>query len=295
MLKRGWICPPGGGGRRKRKMIPKVIHYCWFGRGPLPDLAKTCIASWKKYCPDYEIREWNEDNFDIACCDFAKEAYQEKRWAFVSDYARLKVVFQYGGIYLDTDVELVRSLDPLLEHKCYLATESSGFVNTGLGFGAEKGSRILQELLEEYEKQHFRLPDGTLDVEPCPQKNTFPLYKYGYRFSAKEIWKTDDVTVYPPEYFCPLDYETRSFHRTENTYSIHHYSALWIPEDVKELEKKIKEVDRTRNKCVAFVIHNCMRYSFYKKKGEERSVFGYVYKRLKLKYHRMKTKRKRQT
>ena len=106
-------------------MIPKVIHYCWFGRGPLPDLAKTCIASWKKYCPDYEIREWNEDNFDIACCDFAKEAYQEKRWAFVSDYARLKVIFQYGGIYLDTDVELVRSLDPLLEHKCYLATESS--------------------------------------------------------------------------------------------------------------------------------------------------------------------------
>ena len=122
-------------------MLPKKIHYCWFGGNELPDLAIKCIESWKKYCPDYEIIEWNETNFDLECCDFVKEAYKAKKWAFVSDYARLKVVYDNGGIYLDTDVELVKSLDILLQEKCYFGEETTGYVATGLGFGAENGNR----------------------------------------------------------------------------------------------------------------------------------------------------------
>lgn len=124
-------------------MIPKKIHYCWFGRNPLPELAVRCIESWKKYCPDYEIIEWNEDNYDINKISYVKEAYQARKWAFVTDYVRLDVVNQYGGIYLDTDVELLKSLDPLLKYKSFFGMEEGKFIATGLGFGAEKGTKIL--------------------------------------------------------------------------------------------------------------------------------------------------------
>ena len=119
-------------------MIPKKIHYCWFGGNPLPELAIKCLESWKKYCPDYEIIEWNETNFNLDSCEYVREAYQAKKWAFVSDYARLKVVYDNGGIYLDTDVELIKSLDRLLKNKSFFGTETTGVVATGLGFGAEK-------------------------------------------------------------------------------------------------------------------------------------------------------------
>lgn len=168
-------------------MIPKIIHYCWFGENPLPELAQKCIASWEKYCPDYEIKEWNENNFDLNGCAFVKEAYEAKKWAFVSDFARLKIIYEEGGIYLDTDVEILKSFDTLLGNKCFLGEETSGFVATGLGFGAEKYNPIIKELLEMYIGKHFKLEDGLFDMMPCHRKNTEPLHKYGYKFSGTKI------------------------------------------------------------------------------------------------------------
>ena len=119
-------------------MIPKKIHYCWFGNNPLPESVQRCIESWKKYCPGYEIIEWNEGNYNINKIPFIEKAYKEKKYAFVSDYARLDIIYNEGGIYLDTDVELIKNIDPLLEHSCFLALESCGAVATGLGFGSIK-------------------------------------------------------------------------------------------------------------------------------------------------------------
>lgn len=137
-------------------MIPKVIHYCWFGGNPLPYEVKKCIKSWEKMCPDYEIKQWNESNFDISDNTFARVAYENKAWAFVSDYARLKIVFDYGGIYLDTDVELLKSLDHLLDNKCYIGIQQAqSLCQTGLGFGAEKNSYIVEKMLEKYSNIEF--------------------------------------------------------------------------------------------------------------------------------------------
>ena len=221
-------------------MIPKVIHYCWFGGKPLTEWAKACIASWKKYCPDYEIKEWNETNFDLNCCDFIREAYEAKKWAFLSDCARLYIIYSEGGIYLDTDVELINSLDGILNNRCFLAAETSGYINTGLGFGAEKNNPIIGKLLREYSNTHFfNVENGTYDVIPCPSKNTKPLLELGYKFSQTCVWSTKEVTVYPPEYFCPLDYETGILKKTSKTISIHLYNASWH----NKLEKIIIKIE----------------------------------------------------
>lgn len=132
-------------------MIPKKIHYCWFGKNPLPNEVKKCIESWKLFCPDYEIIEWNEENYDVFKIDYMAEAYKAEKYAFVSDYARLDIIYNNGGIYLDTDVELIRPLDDLLHHSCYLGMELPGRVATGLGFGAVKGNNFLYENMKYYE------------------------------------------------------------------------------------------------------------------------------------------------
>ena len=239
-------------------MIPKIIHYCWFGGKPLPVLAQKCINSWKKYCPDYEIKEWNETNFDVLGCDFTKEAFEAKKWAFLSDYARLSIIFQEGGIYLDTDVELLKSLDFILKHKCFFAEETTGFVNTGLGFGAEKGNSIIKKLLQEYEGKHFLLPDGTFDLTPCPKKNTRPLFQYGYHFSGETIWKGENIVIYPPEYFCPMDCDTRKLEVTENTISIHHFEASWHT----KLDKLIERIEKGEKKSKIYKIKRMISFPF---------------------------------
>lgn len=210
----------------KEYMIPKVIHYCWFGDKVFPDEYKKYISSWKKFCPDYEIKIWNESNFDVLFCDFAKEAYEEKKWAFLSDCVRLKIIYDEGGIYLDTDVELVKNLDRFLSAKCFFGTEPSGFVATGLGFGAEKGNSTILEMLHQYDG-HFKMSDGSFDMKPCPQKNTDVMVKKGYVYNKNRIWKKDGIVIYPPRYFCPMDYDTGVVKLTEDTYSIHHYGASW--------------------------------------------------------------------
>ena len=215
--------------------IPKIIHYCWFGGSEIPLNDRKCMESWKKYCPDYEIIQWDENNYDVTQIPYTKEAFESERWAFVSDYARLDVLYRYGGIYLDTDVELVRSLDDLLELKGFSGLEKRTYhFNSGLGMGAIKGHPLLSELLQLYFKKHFCLDNGNSDLTPTPQIVTDYLQmKYPGVLTPHDICDIGDFRVFPPEYFCPQDYETGKTVITDNTYSIHHYHASWKTEEEK--------------------------------------------------------------
>lgn len=219
-------------------MIPKKIHYCWFGGKPLPTDVKNCIKSWKKYCPDYEIIQWDESNFDINCNHFIKGAYSAKAWAFVSDYARLKIIYEHGGIYLDTDVELLRNLDDLLSNKCYLPVQQcQNLVATGLGFGAERGSQIIRDLLKEYDNLQF--DKDKKEQLACPIINSRVLQKYGFKISDNIIYlDNDNIAIYPPKYFDPIAPDSVTNLMCECTYSIHHYSASWTKKG-NRLKRKI--------------------------------------------------------
>lgn len=213
-------------------MIPKTIHYCWFGRNPLPELAEKCIASWKKFCPDYEIIEWNEDNFDLSVCPlYVRQAYEVKRWAFVTDYVRLQVVYEHGGIYLDTDVELIKPLDDLLKHQAYFGFEDGEYVATGLGFGAVQGHPILWEMMEDYQDIPFIREDGSQDILPCPVRNTQVLLRHGLRQEDSMQILVNNVLILPTVYMCPLSYKSQELKRTSETISIHWYSASWYTEE----------------------------------------------------------------
>lgn len=208
-------------------MIPKVIHYCWFGNKPIPKMAKKCLKSWKKYCPDYEIKLWNEDNFDLNCNQYVKEAYEAKKWAFVTDYARLYIVYHYGGIYLDTDVELIQSLDSLLNEQAFgIEATPNKCIATGLGFGAEKGNSMVKEILDQYDGISFKLKDGEYDMTPCPDRNILAFEKYGYKY-IDECQKINNALVLASEYLCPKDFKTGKLNKTEKTISIHHYDGSW--------------------------------------------------------------------
>lgn len=263
-------------------MIPKKIHYCWFGGQSLPELAVKCIESWKRHCPDYEIIQWNETNYHLDDCVYVREAYEAGKWAFVSDYVRLDVIFREGGIYLDTDVEVIRSLDSLLNQKCFFAEETTSTVGTGLGFGSEKGNKVIEEMLFEYKGKHFKLAEGIYDTTPCPRRNTEVLLRYGYQYSALNIWSNDNITVYPPEFFCPMDSVTGELTITPNTYSIHHYSALWISDGEKQLEQEISKMEKTTFFLRAFWKRNYLRYKFQKENGDVDSLRDYLIKKVKV-------------
>ena len=206
--------------------IPKVIHYCWFGKGKLPKLAEKCMASWEKHCPGYKIVCWNEDNFDINQNRYAKEAYDAGKWAFVSDYVRLKVLYDEGGIYLDTDVEIIKPLDPIIEKGGYMGFDDNGVVSTGLGFACEKGNELVGALLKDYDDIPFVAPDGTHDLTPCPIRNTKVLESLGMDINKKDqIFM--GIHFFPEDYFCPMKYFTGRKVITENSYSIHHFCASW--------------------------------------------------------------------
>ena len=219
-------------------MIPKTIHYCWFGRNPLPKLAKKCIRSWKKYCPDYELVEWNEDNYDISAAPlYVRQAYEAKKWAFVTDYVRLQVVYEHGGIYLDTDVELKKSLDPLLVHCAYFGFEDGVHIATGLGFGAEKGTPILKEIMDDYEGISFLLEDGSYDSETCTSRNTKIFLHHGLRQDDSMQVLDDDILILPSIYLCPFSYETHAWRHSNETVSIHWFDASWQTAAEKEYHR----------------------------------------------------------
>ncbi len=209
-------------------MIPKKIHYCWFGRGKKPKDVIKCIDSWKKYCPDYEIIEWNEDNFDISAHPYTKKAYELKKWAFVSDYARLSIVYNEGGIYLDTDVEMVRNFDGLLENEAYMGFEDEKYVNTGCGFGAVKGHAFISENMKVYDSETVVDENGNFAAISCPVYTTKLLNDAGLVNDDGKIQTISSVTVYPRDYLCPYNYITGEMKMTQNTYSVHLYSMSWL-------------------------------------------------------------------
>ncbi len=214
-------------------MIPKIIHYCWVGGGEKPASVLRCIASWRKYCPDYDIREWNEHNYDVTKHPYMRQAYEAKKWSFVTDYARLDVVLQYGGVYLDTDVELIRSLDELLDNECFLGFEApegrTPSVATGLGFGAVAGSEAVRKMRDAYDGVDFLNPDGSLNLLPAPGYTTAALCALGLVREDRDQ-RLPGVTVYASDVLCPMGFETGKLRRTARTVSIHRYDASWYDE-----------------------------------------------------------------
>lgn len=207
-------------------MIPKKIHYCWFGRKELPDLAKKCIQSWKTHLPDYEIVEWNESNFDISSNKYVYQAYIEKKYAFVSDYARFHILYNEGGIYMDTDVEVIKSLNIFLTHNVFMGFEGNNGVNPGLIIGAVKYNPIINEILNNYLNFNFIYDDGSLNLTTVVKYTTDVLIKYGLVLNGKKQ-EINGITIYSNDYFCPLDYKTKKMTITTHTHTIHHYSASW--------------------------------------------------------------------
>lgn len=217
-------------------MIPKIIHYGWFGGKSKPELALKCIESWKTYCPDYEIIEWNESNFDLNLYCYTKEAFETKNMAFITDVVRLYALYNYGGIWMDTDVELVKSLDSLLQYEAVSGFEKAWSVQTAL-MGSEKGQKMVKELLGEYNDLHFIKKDGTLDLTTNVMRITNACKKYG--FIPNNTFQTlNGFTLLPNDYLCPKNYDTKDVIITNNTICIHHFAGSWLPEEVKYMEKK---------------------------------------------------------
>lgn len=251
--------------------IPKIIHYCWFGKNPMPLKVKKCIQSWKKNCPDYKIIEWNEDNYDVNQNSYIKEAYTVGKWAFVSDYVRLDVVYQYGGIYLDTDVELIRGCDQLLSEKVFFAMEKQNCsIATGLGFGAERENTIIGQLKDIYSKLSFLLPDGTYNLVACPIYTTRFFLDRGY-MKEDRTQRINDVLILGSDYFCPMDYHTGLITKTENTIGIHWYEASWFEiedKEIHQMEMKIRQVIPGKvGDFLCFVYRKTYRVVEYTKKG----------------------------
>ncbi|MBR1884236.1 MAG: glycosyl transferase [Clostridia bacterium] len=208
----------------EEKKIRKVINYCWFGGNEKPQKVIECIDSWKKICKDYEIVEWNESNFDIKKYKFVEEAYRAQKWAFVTDVARLDIIYNNGGIYFDTDVEVVRNIDDLLKYDLFMGFESREFLNDGLGFGAIKNNDLLRQNLEEYKSVEF--DEKNLSSIACPIITSRVFEKNGFLMNNTNQVINNNA-IFSKEYFCPMDYETGKIDITDKTYSIHHYSASW--------------------------------------------------------------------
>ena len=217
-------------------VIPKKIHYCWFGNGTMPKHFRDNIESWKKYCPDYEINEWNESNYDVSKNTYMRQAYEKKAWGFVPDYARLDIVNTYGGIYFDTDVRVLRPFDPLLQYEMFCGFEHNGSVNFGQGFGSVKQHPVLVEMLQEYEKMSFIRKDGSLNLTPSPVYQTASLEKHGLKKNGQTQQKKDFI-VLSPEYFSPVN-EFGYGNPSASTFSIHQYAATWYSEEQKKGKEK---------------------------------------------------------
>ncbi|TCC93951.1 glycosyl transferase [Pedobacter frigiditerrae] len=210
-------------------MIPKIIHYCWFGRGTMPELALKCLQSWRKYLPEYEIMEWNEDNFDVNMFQFTAEAYKERKFAFVSDACRLYALKKMGGIYMDTDVEFLRPFDnEILSNKAFTGFEDNLLFSSAI-MGSEKDGKWINELLPHYHNRSFYLPDGSFDVNPNTEIITdFMKNKKGVPINNTFQKLEDYCTIYPSDYFCPKSWKTLKIKTTANTYCIHHFAGSWV-------------------------------------------------------------------
>ena len=229
--------------------IPKIIHYCWFGKSRIPDRYREWMKSWKKYCPDYEIVEWNEDNYDVYKNNYMAEAYEAKKWGFVPDYARLDIVSQHGGIYLDTDVEVVQNLDPLLSQSAFCGFEETYSIALGLGFGAVSGNAYILAMREAYEGKHFKKSDGNYDLTPSPTYQTRTLIEHGLQPTGR-FQILEDLAVYPKVFFSPMNHYNRKVNKNHHTFTIHHFDGSWVGNGEKEEWAQFAEIyARMSNNC----------------------------------------------
>ena len=219
-------------------MIPKVIHYCWFGRGQMPELALKCIESWHKYLPGYTLKLWNEDSFDINTVPYVKEAYEARKFAFVTDYIRLYALYHEGGIYMDTDVEVLKPLDDLLDLPAFSGYESNKFSNFPTGLMASAAGGVwVKEQLDYYTDRHFLLPDGSLDMTTNTVTISRIMKENGFELTGEYQVYKNDMHCFPSDYFCPMT-STRVLKLTKNSYCIHHFAGSWHTPTLKQKIKK---------------------------------------------------------
>ena len=209
--------------------IPKIIHYCWFGGNEKTEDVKKYIATWKKYCPDYKIIEWNESNFDVNLSPYTSEAYKMKKWAFVSDFARLYALVSYGGIYMDTDVELLKPLDSFLQDAAFIGFENKESLATAI-IGCNKENKFFKDFLSTYYNEHFVKEDNTLNLQTNTNRITKQMQLLGLQLNDS-FQTLEDISIYPHDYFCPKDYYTEKIKLTENTIAIHHFTKSWCDKE----------------------------------------------------------------
>lgn len=230
-------------------MIPKIIHYCWFGKREKPELAKKCIDSWKKYLPEYEYMEWNEDNFNFDLFPYAKQALEAKKYAYITDVVRLYALKEFGGIYMDTDVEVLKPLDAFLHHAAFSGFESNSSLPTGL-MASEKGSVWALDLLSYYEGRSFLDDNGKPILTPNTNVITEMMLKEGFLLNNTFQEKQGYVAFYPDDVFCAKSSETGKITITPNTHCIHHFSGSWLPKSVKIRHKIVQTLYKIFGKSV---------------------------------------------
>lgn len=216
-------------------MIPKIIHYCWFGGKELPKSAKKCISSWRKYLPEYEIKRWDETNFDVNIIPYTAQAYAAKKYAFVSDYARFWILYKYGGLYFDTDVELIKPIDDIIAAGPFMGRETPYDkdcnpkylgVAPGLGLGIGIGNPFIGELMSIYEKKNYTIVSGASNPETVVTITTELLCSKGLK-NTSDIQQIEGINIYPSDYFCPISTKDGKLRITDNTRSIHWYDQSW--------------------------------------------------------------------
>lgn len=210
----------------RRYSIPKIIHYCWFGKGKIPEKNKEWMDSWRRLCPDYEIQEWNEDNYDVYKNKYMAEAYEAKKWGFVPDYARLDIIYKYGGIYLDTDVELIQGLDSLLSQEAFAGFQDELSLNFGQGFGSVPSNPLMKELRDFYENCSFLLEDGTFNMTTSPVFQTELLVSKGLVANGA-FQQLPHINIYPRILLSPKNHYNRRVISSDLSYSVHHYDGSW--------------------------------------------------------------------
>lgn len=206
-------------------MIPKIVHYIWFGGKPFPEKIQRCIDSWRKFLPDYEFKLWNETTFDVTTCNFTQQAYENKKWAFVSDYVRVWALRKYGGWYLDTDIEILKPLSPFEDKRLVLGTDHDGALTALMG--SEKGHPYWQKVLDQYDSMNFVNEDGSFNMIVNNTHLQKILAEYGYKFENKYQELDEGIYIYPDDFFHVANVEKGTIHRTDNSYAIHWHTLLW--------------------------------------------------------------------
>lgn len=233
-------------------MIPKIIHFFWFSGEPFPPAVKQCMESWHKFFPDYEIKWWNSKNYDVNKCAYTKEAWEAKKYAFLTDYARFDVLYHYGGVYFDTDVEVIKKMDDIIARGPYMGLEAGSIksfiksnkkkarsfnhsrVDPGQGMAAYPNMPLFKDVLDDYGSRHFLKPNGKYDMTNLPQRVSRSMRKHTV-IKKDGFAYCEGIYIYPKDYFCPLSYITKRLKITNNTRSVHWYNASWLPKWVQKL------------------------------------------------------------